>query len=369
MARIARVEIRMVNLKPKSRRTDAIQNFDLQETPIVTVIDTDGATGIGFSYTIGAGGPSIVALLERTLIPRLIGHEAEEIELIWRELFFATHATSVGPITSLALAAVDIALWDLRCRRAGLPLWRMAGGAKTSVPLYTTEGGWLHLEPKALVEDALAAQEAGFGGSKVKIGRPHLSEDRARLTAVREAVGDSYEIMTDANQSFALPEAIRRATMLEEVGAAWFEEPLPADDVASHERLSGATRVPIAVGESLYSLSQFKEYLRSGACSVVQADVARVGGVTPWLKIAHIAEAFNVPVCPHFLMEIHASLACAVSNAPWLEFIPQLDLIAPQGMRIERGRAYPSHAPGIGIVWDRKAIARHSLAPPIAICA
>lgn len=369
MARIARVEIRMVSLKPKVRRTDAIQNFELQETPIVTVIDTDGATGTGFSYTIGAGGPSIVALLERTLVPRLIGHEAEEIELIWRELFFATHATTVGPITSLALAAVDIALWDLRCRRSGLPLWRMAGGAKTSVPIYTTEGGWLHIEPDALVEDALAAQEAGFSGSKIMIGRPHLNEDRARLTAVREAVGDSYEIMTDANQGFTLPEAIRRTAMLEEVGAAWFEEPMPADDIASHARLAAATRAPVAVGESLYSLSQFKDYLQSGACSVVQTDVARVGGVTPWLKIAHMAEAHNIPVSPHCLMEIHASLACAVPNGRWIEYMPQLDAIAPQGVRIEHGRAYPSHAPGIGIVWDRKAIDRQSLAPPIAICA
>lgn len=367
MARIEQVEIRMVDLKPKVRRTDAIQSFDSQETPIVRVTDAEGATGTGYSYTIGTGGPSVVALLERTLAPRLIGREAEEVEAIWRDLLFSTHATAVGPITALALAAIDTALWDLRCRRAGLPLWRLAGGAKSSVPLYTTEGGWLHIEAGALVEDALAAQAKGFAGSKIKIGRPHLSEDRARLAAVRAAVGDTYEIMTDANQSFTLPEAIRRAEVLRDAGVAWFEEPMPADDVAAHARLAAATTVPVAVGESLYSLSQFKDYLQAGGCGVVQADVARIGGITPWLKVAHLAEAYNVPVCPHFLMELHASLVCAVPNAPWLEYIPQLDLIAPEGLRIENGRAYPSDAAGLGIVWDRDAIERHGVMTPVMV--
>jgi L-alanine-DL-glutamate epimerase-like enolase superfamily enzyme len=179
MARIERIEILMVDLKPKVRRTDAIQSFESQETPIVRITDSDGAVGAGYSYTIGTGGPSVIALLERTLAPRLIGRDADEIEAIWRDLLFATHATAVGAITSLALAAIDTALWDLRCRRANLPLWRLAGGAKSSVPLYTTEGGWLHIETQALVDDALAAKDKGFFGSKIKIGRPHLNEDRS----------------------------------------------------------------------------------------------------------------------------------------------------------------------------------------------
>jgi L-alanine-DL-glutamate epimerase-like enolase superfamily enzyme len=173
--------------------------------------------------------------------------------------------------------------------------------------------------------------------------------------------------MTDANQSFSLPEAIRRASVLEEVGVAWFEEPLPADDVGAHVRLASATNVPIAVGESMYSLSQFKDYLHNGGCGIVQADVARIGGITPWLKVAHLAEAYNVPICPHFLMELHVSLVCAVPNAPWLEYIPQLDLIALDGMRIEDGRARPSDAPGLGIDWDWAAIARLGVISPIVL--
>ena len=356
MARIERVEIFMADLKPKVKRTDAIQSFDSQETPFVRITDADGATGLGYSYTIGQGGPAIMSLLKETLIPQLLGREAEEIERIWRDLLFSTHATSVGAITSLSLAAIDTALWDLRCKRAGLPLWRMLGGAKDSVPMYTTEGGWLHISTEDLVADALDAQSKGFAGSKVKIGRPHLSEDRARLMAVREAVGEAYEIMTDANQAFTRAEATRRAKVLEEAGIAWFEEPMPADDVMEHARLAASTSVPVAVGESMYSISQFKDYLVTGAASIVQADVARIGGITPWMKVAHMAEAHNVPICPHFLMELHVSLVCAVPNAPWLEYIPQLDDLTVSKMKMTDGRAFPSDDPGLGIDWDLDAL-------------
>lgn len=348
----------MIDLKPKVERTDAIQAFVSQETPILRITDADGQVGTGYSYTIGSGGPAIVSLLRETLLPRLVGREAEEIGGIWRDLLFATHATSVGALTSLALATIDTALWDLRCRRAGLPLWRLAGGAKRSVPLYTTEGGWLQLSSEALVADAVAMKEAGFAGAKIKIGKPTIAEDRRRLAAVREAVGDEFRIMVDANQSFSLAEALRRADMLADIGIHWFEEPMPADDVGAHRILARQSRVPIAVGESMYSLSQFKDYLEQGACHIVQADVARVGGITPWLKIAHLAEAFNIPICPHFLMELHVSLVCAVPNAPTLEYIPQLDEVTRSPMTVKDGAALPSDQPGLGIDWDWDAIER-----------
>jgi L-alanine-DL-glutamate epimerase-like enolase superfamily enzyme len=355
MARIERIEIRMVDLKPKVKRIDAIQSFVSQETPIVRIHDSDGAVGTGYSYTIGTGGPSVVALLARSFAPALIGREAGEVERIWRDLLFLSHATSVGAITSLALAAIDTALWDLRCRKAGLPLHIMAGGAQARVRLYTTEGGWLHLPIEALVEDASKAKDAGFGGAKLKVGRP-IHEDVARLEAVRAAVGEGFEIFTDANQAFAVDEAIRRARRYEPFDIGWLEEPLAADDLGGHVRLSQATTLPVAIGESLYGIGHFREYLQRGACSIVQADVARIGGITPWLKAAHLAESFNVVVCPHFLMELHVALCCAVPNARWVEYIPQLDSITERGMRIEQGYALPSQEPGLGIAWDWAAI-------------
>jgi len=360
MSRIERIEILMVDLQPKVKRVDAIQSFVSQETPIVRITDADGAVGTGYSYTIGTGGPSIIELIARSLAPALIGREAGMVEGIWRDLLFLTHATSVGAITALALAAIDTALWDLRCRKAGLPLHVMAGGARDKIRLYTTEGGWLHLPKETLIEDALQAKAKGFGGSKVKVGRS-IGEDVARLTALREAVGADFEIFTDANQAFAVDEAIRRARRYEAADIGWFEEPLPADDLDGHVRLSQATSIPIAIGESLYSSQHFREYLQRGACSIVQVDVARIGGITPWLKTAHLAETFNMAVCPHFLMELHVALCCAIPNARWLEYIPQLDDLTTAPMVIENGHALASQEPGLGIAWDFAALDKLSV--------
>jgi L-alanine-DL-glutamate epimerase-like enolase superfamily enzyme len=363
MTRIASVEILRVDLPPPVPRSDAIQSFVTQETPIVRLRMDDGSGGTGYSYTIGTGGSSVVALLHDHLAPRLLGRDPSCIEAIWREAMFATHATTVGAITSLALAAIDTALWDWRCRRDGQPLWRAAGGNRQRTPVYTTEGGWLHLSTDALVRETRAAQEAGFRGAKIKVGKPHVSEDVARLEAVRRAVGDGFELMVDANQCFTLSEALRRAPRYAELGIAWFEEPLPADDVVGHARLAAASAVPIAVGESLYSIAQFADYVQRGACSIVQVDVARIGGITPWLKVAHLAEACNVAVCPHFLMELHASLTAAVPSAAWVEYIPQLDAVATSRLAIEDGMAVAPDEPGLGIAWrhdelDRRARTR-----------
>jgi len=356
VAKIERVEIMMVDLVPKVKRTDAIQAFTSQETPIVRIHDTDGGVGVGYSYTIGTGGRSVVELLHRHLAPQLVGRDPAMVEQIWKDLFFHTHATAVGAITALALAAIDTALWDLRCRRAGLPLHVAAGGAQEQVPLYSTEGGWLHIPVEALIEDALEVKARRFGGAKFKVGRPSAKEDVARLTAVRDALGDDFEIMVDANQAFTVDEAIRRARLFEPLDLAWFEEPLPAEDLNGHVRLSQATTLPVAVGESIYSLSHFREYLQRGGCSIVQVDVARVGGITPWLKTAHLAEAFNMSVCPHFLMELHVALVAAIPNGRWVEYIPQLEEVTERGMTIRHGFAIPSAEPGLGIAWNEARI-------------
>ncbi len=255
MAKIDRVEVLMVDLQPQVKRTDAIQSFVSQETPIVRIFSDDGLVGAGYSYTIGTGGHAMVDLIARHLAPVLIGRDPALVEAIWRDLLFHTHATSVGAITSLALCAIDMALWDMRCLKSGHPLHIEAGGAQSSIPLYTTEGGWLQLETAALVEDARRAKAAGFGGAKIKIGRPP-HEDVARLGAVRAAVGDDFEIMVDANQAFTVDAAIRRARLYEPFDLAWYEEPLPADDIDGHVRLSAATATAADCGRRI-SLQPF----------------------------------------------------------------------------------------------------------------
>ena len=362
MSPIERVEILQVDLVPKVVRTDAIQSFVKQETPIVRITCADGAQGVGYTYTIGTGGSSVIALLRDHLAPRLIGRSADEIEALWKSLFFHTHATAVGAITSLALAAIDTALWDLKCRRAAVPLWKAAGGAQRSIPVYTTEGGWLHHSQSQLVDEAQAAKAYGFRGAKVKVGKPTIAEDVVRLSAVRAAVGDAFDVMVDANQAFTVAEARRRAHAYAPLALAWLEEPLPAEDLAGHAELAGVATMPIAVGESLYHAAHFREYLERNACSIVQVDCARVGGITPWLKVAHLAEAFNVVVCPHFLMELHVSLTAAVPNGAFVEYIPQLDSITTSRLEMHDGCAIPPDTPGLGIDWDFAAIDRAAVA-------
>lgn len=356
MAKIVSVEVLKVDLAPKVKRSDAIQSFECQETPMVRITDSDGVTGTGYSYTIGTGGSAVIAFLNTDLAPRLLGRDANDIEKIWRDLFFYVHSTTVGALTSIALAAIDSALWDLKGLKTNLPLHKLAGGAKDSIECYYTESGWLHMSETEIIEESIRAKENGFGGTKIKIGKPHVSEDVRRLTRVREKVGYEWDIMTDANQGFSLSEAIRRARYYEDLQLTWFEEPIHADDVHAHKLLSASTSVPIAVGESLYSISQFKDYMQLGACSIVQVDVGRIGGITPWLKVAHMAEAFNIIVCPHFLMELHLPLCCAVPNSRWLEYIPQIDMVTSTQMKYEKGHAYASLAPGNGIDWDFKAV-------------
>ena len=341
-------------------RTDAIQSFLSQETIFVELTTRDGVSGRGYAYTIGSGGTAVLALLEDYLLDKLIDLDAASPEAIWRRLHALSRSLMVGPVTALALAAIDTAVWDARGKQLGAPLWQLAGGAQGSVPVYDTEGGWLHLGVDELVAGALGALAAGRRGIKIKVGKPDASEDVARLRAVREAIGPAAALMVDANQGFTRDEAVRRARLYEPFDLTWLEEPMAADDVTGHALLARSTSIPIAVGETLYSLGQFREYLSVGAASVVQPDVARIGGITPWLKVAHLAEAFGVPTAPHFLMELHVSLAAAVPNGRWVEWIPQLGPITTSRLAVAEGRAHPPASAGIGISWDDEAISRLS---------
>jgi L-alanine-DL-glutamate epimerase-like enolase superfamily enzyme len=283
------------------------------------------------------------------------------VEQIWKDLFSTTHAT--GRAITSSLCAIDLALWISAAERR-LPLHHRAGLRRRSglrhralAPMPVCGVVTMRWKPSA----------RGFRGVKLKVGKPHVTEDVKRLAAVRRAIGDSMELMVDANQGFTVAEAIRRARHFEDLDLAWFEEPLPAEDLNGHVLLQQSTSLPIAVGESIYSISHFREYMQRGACSIVQTDVARIGGITPWLKCAHIAESFNMPICPHYLMELHVGLCAAVPNSPWVEYIPQLDVIMKNRMKIEKGFAFPFDRPGLGIEWDWKAIEKLRVAAPAVV--
>lgn len=358
MARISAARAFLIDIPVETPRTDAVQAFLKQETIFVHLSTDDGLEGVGYSYTIGTGGTAVLALLRDYLLDKVIGLDADRIEHIWDEVYYSTRATTTGAITSLAVAAIDTALWDIRGKQTGLPLWKLAGGSSDRVPLYDTEGGWLHISAEELVSGAVASHKKGWPGVKLKIGKPDPLEDFDRLQAVREAVGPSMHIMVDANQSMTLAQAVQRSQLLEPLGLFWIEEPMPADHIWEHGKLAEKTTIPVAVGESIYSAAIFQQYLHQGGAGVVQVDVARVGGITPWLKVAHLAETYNISVCPHFLMELHVSLAAAVPNGHYVEHIPQLTAVTTGGLTIDNGFAQAPDTPGLGIPWDFEAIER-----------
>ena len=314
MARIERVELRLVDIPPKVKRTDAIQSFVSQETPIVTITDSDGAVGTGYSYTIGTGGSSVMRLLADHLAPRLIGtrRRADRGDLARPRI---RHPCDDHRRDHRARARRDRhgALGPALQASAGLPLWIVAGGAADRRPLYTTEGGWLHIDESALVEDALAARERRVSRLEDQ-DRPAarlggLSPARRGALGARAGLRDHDRRQSGlcARRGDPARGPLRRTRPRLDRGAAAgrrSRRPRPA--------FAASTTTPIAVGESIYSIRHFREYMAKGACSIVQVDVARIGGITPWLKVAHAAEAFDIPVCPHFLMELHVSLACAV---------------------------------------------------------
>lgn len=353
---VVQVEVLLVDIPAKFPRQDAIQPFLKQETPMIRLTTRAGVVGVGYTYTLGTGGAAIFRLLADTLGPQLPGADARAVEALWWRLNRSINSISPGITASLALAAVDIALWDIRCQQAGLPLHLLAGGAHARLPMYDTEGGWLNVDDDALVANAVSARDRGFHGFKVKVGRS-LAEDLRRLRKVRDVLPDTMQMMIDANQIFTQGEAIHRAAAYAAAGAAWFEEPMPASDLRGHRLLRASTAMPVAVGETLQNPHVFREYLQQDACSIVQVDAARVGGITPWLKVAHMAEAFNLPVAPHYLMELHVSLACAVPNATLIEHIPQLDVLlsAPLVMSPD-GYVTPPGVPGVGIDWCWRTI-------------
>jgi L-alanine-DL-glutamate epimerase-like enolase superfamily enzyme len=352
---ISRTKTHLFSLPVPVERSDAIQIFNAMEMLVIELWTSGGHHGTGYGYTIGTGGRAAKAFLDTELVPLLTGLDCESHELIWEKLIGATRASSGGPVSSIARASVDIAVWDIKAKSHGVPLYKLLGGLRDRVPVYDTEGGWLHVPIEELIRNVRQAVEKGFRGVKVKVGKVDAREDVSRLQAVRLAIGPAVKLMADANQCWALAEAIRRARMFEPIDLYWLEEPIAATNVGGHRELKKHTCTPIAVGETLYSKESFAEYIRNDAASILQPDVARVGGITEWMKIAAMAEAFQISVAPHFLMEIQLHLAAATPNGIFVEYIPQLGPYLEEEFKLEGGCLVAPARPGHGILfaWDK----------------
>jgi len=257
-----------------------------------------------------------------------------------------------GGIVSLAIAATDIAIWDLKSKLCGISLHKLLGGYRDRVPVYNTDGGWLNHTLNQLIDETKQIKAKGFRGTKIKVGKDDPMEDLERIAAVRETGGASLPIMVDANERFTHPEAIRRARMWEEFNLFWFEEPCPAEDLFGHAKLKSHTTIPIALGESLFNKQQFSDYIAVDGVSIIQADACRCGGITEWLKIAHLADCHHIQMSPHFVMELHLPLVAAIPNGLFVEHIQALDDVLQEPLKLDDGYFVPREEPGLGIRWD-----------------
>ncbi len=313
----------------------------------VEIRTEQGHEGIGFSYSKRAGGPAQFAHAQE-IAPVLIGEDPNDIGKVWTKLVWAGASVGRSGVATQAIAAIDIALWDLKAKRAGLPLAKLIGASRDSVQTYNTSGGFLHTPIEEVMDNAAGSLANGIGGIKLKVGQPDWRTDISRVTAVREFLGDDVPLMVDANQQWDRPTANRMCRILEQFDLVWIEEPLDAYDAEGHAMLARNFDTSIATGEMLASVGEHVRLLEAGAVDILQPDAPRIGGITQFLKLAGLAEHHNVQLAPHFAMEIHLHLAAVYPLQTWVEHFDWLDPLFDEHLETRDGRMHLSARPGLG---------------------
>ena len=313
-----------------------------------------GHEGLGFSYSKRAGGPAQYAHAKE-VAEAAIGEDPSDIAKLYTKLLWAGASVGRSGVATQALAAIDIALYDLKAKRAGLPLAKLLGAHRDSVRTYDTSGGFLHASLDEVRERADRSLAEGIGGIKIKVGLPDGAEDLRRVAAVREHLGPDVPLMVDANQQWDRRTALRMGRKLEEFDLVWIEEPLDAEDAEGHAALASALDTPIATGEMLASVTEHERLIAARACDVLQPDAPRVGGITPFLKLATLADHAGLDLAPHFAMEIHLHLAATYPRETWVEHFDWLDPLFEERLETRDGRMLVPERPGLGITLTGQA--------------
>ncbi|ANY67977.1 hypothetical protein BBD42_16970 [Paenibacillus sp. BIHB 4019] len=358
--KITGVYASVYRLPPSVPWEDATNKVQSLEFVLVDLHTDSGLIGTGISYSVDIGGTVIKGLIEDYLANLVVGMDPLNYEEIWNKLTRQSRRLGLG-VNSMAIAAIDIAVWDLMGKFYGQPLYKLLGGARPSIPAYISE---INLSRTDKIEDLLARVDdyvaQGYRTVKIKIGKDDINEDIERIVRVQEKLGKTGKVLVDLNQKWNAAEAIQNGAKLDELNLGWIEEPLLYQDIQGHSNLKRSLKTPIALGESLYSKNQFLEYLKADAVDIVQADVAFVGGITEWHKIAHLSNAFGRLMAPHFMMELSLQLLCGVQNSYMLENVTGGSLtelrLLENPIEVVNGVGTPPPTPGHGIIFDRSAL-------------
>lgn len=313
-----------------------------------------GIDGIGFSYSKRAGGPGQFAHACE-VAQNLIGQDPNDIARLVTSLTWAGASVGRSGLSTQAIAAFDVALHDLKAKRAGLPLAKLLGAHRDSVRTYNTSGGFLNASLEEVKDRASQALANGIGGIKIKVGLPDSREDLRRVAAVREHIGDDVPLMVDANQQWDRATALRMGRALEEFNLTWIEEPLDAYDAEGHARLTATLDTPIATGEMLASVAEHQRLIDARACDIIQPDAPRVGGISQFMQLMTLADRAGLDLAPHFAMEIHLHLAACYPRETWVEHFDWLDPLFNERLETQQGRMIVPDRPGLGITLSEQA--------------
>lgn len=363
-------QIRTVAVSVPIERPTSISTRRLGAREYILVwINTDtGHSGVGYTYAGTVGGQAVFDLVQGTLSPLLLGQDPSLIERHWATMYQEVLLAGRRGAAVRAISALDTALWDLLGKVADLPLYRLLGGWADAVPAYASGGYYRPGDPVDNVIEEMASYRAlGFSDVKIKVGGAPFDVDVARVRAAREAIGPSCRLALDANNAWRWPyEAIRFARAVESSDIWWLEEPLSPEDIAGHAEIARCLEMPVATGEIHATRWDFRAIIEQQAADILQPDAGVLGGVSEWLKVAHTAASFNLPVAPHWHANLHVHLAAAAYNCLTVEFfVLEQDiynferLITPETrLSPQDGRIALPSGPGLGLVLDEQAVAR-----------
>ena len=320
---------------------------------LATLVETDaGLVGEHLSLTLHGRHVRVLDEMVQSLAPLAIGRDPTHSTAFWADAWRQNNFVGHKGVAVMGLSALDGAFWDLRGKAAGLNIAALIGQARTAVPTYASGGLWLDRSIDALQQEASGFVRAGFRAVKMRLAPGPLSATEARVRAVREAIGPDVALMADANQQLTESEAIRMGRMLEAYDLAWFEEPLPAWDLPGVARVAAALDTPIASGETEYARYGFRQMLEQRSADILMPDLQRVGGVTEFIRVAHLAAAYDVPVSSHLFPEMSVSVLAGLDNATWLEHMPWLAPLYRQELEVRHGAVSVPTRPGWGLDLD-----------------
>jgi L-alanine-DL-glutamate epimerase-like enolase superfamily enzyme len=354
---IDRVRAHIVQLPANEPLADGkVTRGATRDLVTVKIRSTDGLDGIGVTF-FGAAMTGALQRAVEELGALVVGEDPHGVERIVEKLRQAAGSSGPGGIFTLALSAIDTALWDLRGKALGLPVAKLLGGFRDRVPAYASGALMRTLSLEEVTTAARRLVERGWGAMKTQLALPgHTSADIEveRIRLIRESVGNSTQLMCDINQRWQVHEAISIGQRLEPYRLHWLEDVTSCDDYAGLARVTQQLATPVAGGEYVYGITPFRHMLEARSVDIVMIDLVRVGGITQWMKVAGMAEAFNLPVVSHLIPEVHLHLIAAVRNGEIVEYMPWTRPLFDNPPVPEKGMLTVPSAPGLGLAFTRE---------------